>query len=340
MKIKTFLKYTIPLGIAVCILYFAFKNTDTDPAEFVQRAAEVDYSWVIYSIIISLISHWFRSYRWNLLIEPFGYNLKTGRTFLAVMTGYMANLALPRIGEVTKCGIMKKNDNVPVSLSIGTVITERVVDLIALIFIVLLDFIIEFDKVFDFFFTTLGLKSILENRLLIAIGLIILLVLAIAGFMIVRYFIRTESESEFINKVRQFVKQLMDGLLSLRSVRNVPGFILSTIGIWGTYYLMSYIIVFAIGETSELGLAAGLSILVAGSIAMIMPVQGGIGTYHTFITGILVIYSINEKTGLFFASLLHASQVVSILFFGSICVLITAFISKNKVKVDNATHSY
>ncbi|MEQ6121175.1 lysylphosphatidylglycerol synthase transmembrane domain-containing protein [Reichenbachiella sp. MALMAid0571] len=328
MNIKSILKYLIPLVLAIVLLFYAFKNVDY--SEFIAKASEVNYMWVIASIAISLISHWLRAYRWNILLSPFGFKLKSGRTFLAVMTGYLANLAFPRIGEVTRCGVLKKNDDVPMSFSFGTVITERIIDFFILLFLILLDFILEFEKVFGFFSETLGFEQIFQNKIFIAFGIGFFLIMAFAGFFLVKYFIKMEIENAFFNKIRTFIKEMMNGLFSLRKIKNVYGFVLSTLGIWVLYYLMSYIIVFSMGETSELGILAGLSILVAGGIAMAIPVQGGIGTYHAFITGILLLYGIQQSTGLFFATLLHASQVFSILFFGGLCVLISVFVSKNK----------
>ena len=328
MHIKSILKYLIPLALAIVLLFYAFKNVDY--SEFIAKASEVNYGWVIASIAISLISHWLRAYRWNILLSPFGYELKSGRTFLAVMTGYLANLAFPRIGEVTRCGVLKKNDGVPMSLSFGTVITERIIDFFILLFLIFLDFILEFDKVFGFFSETLGFEQLFQNKIFIVLGIVVLIVLGLGGFFLVRQFISMESENAFFNKIRTFLREMMNGLFSLRKIKNIYGFVFSTLGIWVLYYLMSYIIVFSMGETSNLGILAGLSILVAGGIAMAIPVQGGIGTYHAFITGILILYGIEQSTGLFFATLLHASQVFSILFFGGLCVIISVFVSKNK----------
>lgn len=328
MKIKSILKYIIPLVLAIVLLFYAFKNVDY--SEFIAKASEVSYIWVIASVVISLVSHWLRAYRWNILLSPFGYQLKSGRTFLAVMTGYLANLAFPRIGEVTRCGVLKKNDGVPMSLSFGTVITERIIDFFILLSLIVLDFVLEFDKVFGFFSETLGFEQIFQNKFFVASGIAVFIIVALGSFFLVKHFIGLKSENAFLNKIRNFLKEMMDGLFSLKKIKNVYGFVLSTFGIWVLYYLMSYIIVFSMGETSDLGILAGLSILVAGGIAMAIPVQGGIGTYHAFITGILILYGIEQNTGLFFATLLHASQVFSILFFGGLCVLISVFVSKNK----------
>lgn len=328
MTIKSIFKYSISLVLAFVLLYYAFKNVDLN--EFFAKASEVSYMWVVLSVAMSLVSHWLRAYRWNILLAPFGYHLKSGRTFLAVMTGYLANLAFPRIGEVTRCGVLKKNDGVPVSHSLGTVITERIIDFFILLFLVFLDFILEFDKVYGFFSKTLGFNKIIENKIFVVTGGAVLVALGIAAYFLVKYFISNEGNNAFLNKVRVFIGEMMDGLFSLGKIQNIAGFLFSTLVIWVLYYLMSYVILFSIAETSDLSFLAGLSILVAGGLAMAMPVQGGIGTYHAFITGIMLLYGIEQNTGLFFATLLHASQIFSILLFGGLCVLISVFISKKK----------
>lgn len=329
MSLKSIATYVISLVIAIALLVLAFEKVDL--SEFISKTSEVQYIWVVFSIFLSLVSHWLRAYRWNILLEPFGYQLRTSRTFLAVMTGYLANLAIPRLGEVTRCGVLKKNDAVSMSLSFGTVITERVIDFCILLIVILSGFILEFDKIFGFFSQTLGFEKLLNFKWLIITILIIGVAVMAIGYVLIRKFIINNGKNELVNKLRRFLKDLMDGLFSLRKIKSIWGFMLSTIGIWVLYYLMSYVIVFSIAETSELGLLTGLSILVAGSLAMLVPVPGGIGAYHLTVSGIMALYGIQSKTGLFFATLLHSSQFVSILVFGGLCLLISVFISKNNI---------
>jgi uncharacterized protein (TIRG00374 family) len=282
------------------------------------------------SILLSLLSHWLRAYRWNILLEPFQENLSTGRTFLAVMTGYLANLAFPRLGEVTRCAVLKKTDGISVSTSFGTVITERLIDFFILLSIICIDLIVEFDRIFNFVSDTIGFQKVIDNQFLTIGVLIILVISGLVGFFIIRSFLSKQTQNEFVLKVQKFLQKLMEGLFSLRKIKNIYGFAFSTIGIWVLYYLMSYVIVFAVDETSSLGFFAGLTILSAGGLAMAAPVQGGVGTYHTFVTAILLLYGIDGQTSLFFATLLHTSQIFSIALFGGLSVLITAFITKKR----------
>jgi glycosyltransferase 2 family protein len=329
VSIKSIATYVISLSMAIVLLVLAFEKIELP--EFISKTSEVAYIWVFFSIFLSLVSHWLRAYRWNILLEPFGYQLRTGRTFLAVMTGYLVNLAIPRLGEVTRCGVLKKNDGVSMSFSFGTVITERVIDLCILLIVIVFGFILEFDKIFGFFSQTLGFEEIYDRKWLIVAILATISTGLIIGFLIIRTFMLNNSNSELVNKLRKFTRDLMNGLFSLGKIKNIWGFILSTVGIWVLYFFMSYVIVFSIAETSELGLLTGLSILVAGALAMLVPVPGGIGAYHLTVSGVMALYGIKSKTGLFFATLLHSSQFVSILVVGGFCLLISVFISKNNI---------
>lgn len=337
MKISSIVKYTLSLLLAGALFYFAFRKVSID--EFFEKINEVQYSWVLLSIVISLFSHWLRAYRWNLTLKPLGYhNLSDLRTFLAVMTGYLANLAFPRLGEVTRCGVMKRNEKIPMSISFGTVITERVLDFLILLSLIILDFIIEFDTVYDFFISSVGWDVNTDHTTNIIIIVGVLVLLGIGGILILKRILQHEFENPILQKIHRILVDVVDGLLSIRKVQNITGFVLSTIGIWLAYFLMSYVIFFSIVETSELGLGAGLSILAAAGVAMAMPVQGGIGAYHTLVSGVLVIYGIGATSSLFFATLLHTSQLFTLIVFGGLSVLGTVFISRRR-KTETALES-
>lgn len=332
MKIKSILQYLISFILALILLFYAFRNVNLE--EFFAKLGEVKYSWVILSIFLSIISHWLRAYRWNILLATFQNNLSTGRTFLAIMTGYLANLAFPRLGEVIRCGVLKKTEKIPMSISFGTIITERIIDFVTLMFIIVFNLIIEFNRVFHFVFEILGFQKIIDNKYLIISLIPGFILLGLLGFFLIKTFINKKNNSNFVQKTQKFAKGLIEGLFSLKKIKNINGFIWSTAGMWVLYFFMGYVVIFAIKETSTLSILAGFTILSTGGLAMTIPVQGGIGTYHTFITTILVLYGIDKQAGLFFATLLHTSQIFSVIIFGSLSVLITVFISK---KLRNTT---
>jgi uncharacterized protein (TIRG00374 family) len=326
MKISSVIKYIVSLLLAAGLIYLVFKNVSI--SEFIERSTLVNYWWVGLSILIAVISHLLRAYRWNLLLSPFKYKLKTNRTFLAVMSGYLANLVFPRLGEITRCGVLKKNDGVSMSTAFGTVVIERLIDMVVLLSLVLLDVIVEFDKIYEYFLKSVGWEKYQENKWTLLMAIFILLALGLIGIWILKKLISTDFSSPVLKKISLKLKSLFDGFMAIKNLESAFGFVISSIGIWVSYYLMSYVIFFAIPETSELSFGAGLSILAAAGVSMAMPVQGGIGAYHALVSGILVIYGIDATTALFFATLLHTSQVLFVIVFGGVSILISTFISK------------
>lgn len=321
------LKYVFTLGIAAFLLWYVYKDIDFEEA-ILHRLNFVNYTWVILSVTLALSSHYLRAYRWNLLLEPLGYkHLKTSRTFLAVMVGYFANLFVPRMGEITRCGILKKTDDVTITSSFGTVVAERVLDLIILIFLILIGFLVQFNKLANSMKTHFfgNHEAILQYA---AIGIVIIIVTGIILLFILQLFRQQLKRNPLMLKIRKFLHELIEGLLSIRRIKSKSGFWVSTFFIWLFYYLMAYIVFFALPETSSLGLMAGLSVLIMGGLGMSAPVQGGFGTYHIFVSSILALYGIAPEDGKFFAFLLHTSQFITILVVGGISFVISILLTK------------
>lgn len=329
-KLFTFLKYLIGLSIAASLLWYVFHDWELD--FLLSRLDQVNYNWVFLSVFLSIISHVIRAYRWNLLLNPLGYNhLTTFRTFLAVMIGYFVNLLAPRAGEITRCSIMKKNDDVNMSVSLGSVVAERIVDLMGLIVVISLGLILQFDRLSGFMNDFIQDKSDSVQmsstalQIIAGFGVVIVIVLLVLWWFRARI-----KRLPIYFKLRSFAVELANGFTSVLKLENKSGFWISTILIWIFYFSMAYVVVFAIPSTSELGLLAGLSILIMGGLAMSAPVQGGFGTYHLFVSAILVLYGISNDDGLFFATLLHSSQTISILFFGGLSFIISFRLKKRK----------
>lgn len=321
------LKYLFTLSIAAFLFWYVYKDINFEDA-ILKRLKYVNYSWVLLSVMLALSSHYLRAYRWNLLLEPLGYrNLSTPRTFLAVLVGYFTNLFIPRMGEITRCGILKKTDDVAVASSFGTVIAERVLDMLILIFLIFLGFLLQFDKLADFMKNNFldNHKSVMQY---VTSGILILVVLAVLLTLIFYLFRNRLKRSPFIIRIRQIITELAKGFVTIRQIRNKWGFWISTFIIWLFYYLMAYVVFFAIPQTSGLSPLAGLSVLIMGGLGMSAPVQGGFGTYHIFVSSILALYGIAPEDGKFFAFLLHTSQFMTILVVGAISFVISLLLTK------------
>lgn len=321
------LKILLSIGLAGTLLYLVFKNVEW--VEFWERAKSVNYTWVIISILLSIVAYAARAYRWNILLEPLGYNLKTSRTLLAVLIGYMANLVLPRLGEITRCGVLNRNDKVAVPSALGSVVTERIIDVITLFILMLISLAIESERLFKF------LHTAYKDLDIPVYALVIIFVIGVLGLVFLVLIIK--SQDRLKGKFANLMKGFLAGLLSLKDIKRPLGFVISTVILWVVYFLMSYIIVFSLPETSHLGIGAGLMLLITGGIALSLPVQSGFGTYHGMIAGMLLLYSIEETTGIFLATLLHTSQIVAVAIFGSVALIISLMIRRNLSKSDKLT---
>jgi glycosyltransferase 2 family protein len=322
-KIISASKYVISLFVAIALLYYVFRGWDI--SDVINRFKQVHYSWVLLSVFLSIISHVLRAYRWNLLLAPVGYkNLSTYRTFKAVMIGYLTNLIAPRLGEISRCGVLKRTDNVNMSASIGTVVAERIFDFLGLLSLIFFALVLEFERLSNFFvdFTNDKLAGFEMTSAKLAVFLVLGFILA--GALIILWWFRERIKRKpLYYKLRSFAREMADGFTSVLRLEKKRGFWLSTVFIWLLYYVMAYVLFFSVDSTSHLGLTAGLSILIMGGLGMSAPVQGGFGTYHILVGSILLTYGIAEKDGFFFATLVHTSQTLSVMIFGGISLLLT-----------------
>ena len=329
-RVKTILIYLITLAIAGGLFWYAYR--DTDFSKMLQDMKTVNYNWIILSLALAILSHIIRAYRWQLLLKPLGFHVNLLRSFLAVMVGYFANILVPRMGEVTRCGILKRTDNVSIPSSFGTVVGERLIDLLCLLIIVVSTLIIEFEVINEYFF------GFFEDKLAI-LGRNLLLVYMLAAFglvMLLVFFIFLKPIKQKVKswpiylKVREFLREVGTGIATIGKVDDKLAFLVSTVLIWALYYAMSYVVVFSLEETSGLSLLAGLSILTMGSLGISAPVQGGIGTYHILVASVLVTYGISDEIAKLYAALMHSAQILMIVVVGGISFLLSIFISRRK----------
>jgi uncharacterized protein (TIRG00374 family) len=280
--------------------------------------------------VAALIS---RAYRWKLLIEPLGYSPLLKRTFYALMVGYFANLAFPRLGEITRCGSLNKTDSIPFGSLLGTVIVERTVDVISLLICIILTAIVEYKRLGNYLTykiinpTVVKLKYSLTSPIVI----IAVILLIVFGFLTVRYLKKRDKKTGKETGVSHFIKELIKGLKSITYLKRPWEFIFHSVLIWGLYFFGAYISFFAL-PTTHLGLGAALFILTLGGLAMSAPVQGGIGVYHLLVSEGLMLYGLSYQDGLVFATLVHATQTAVFVLFGSISLFLLFLENKKSHK--------
>lgn len=316
------------LIITAAIFWYLFRQIQLQ--DFKSALAEFNFWWIGLSMLLSVFSHFLRAWRWKLLLQGSGYSTSLSNSYFAVMIGYLANSLFPRLGEVTRCGILNRTDNVSVSHSLGTVVTERVIDLFILLAITAVTFFLQFNLLESYFNEGLtNLKTqLLENWWV----LLILLILGVFGLYIL-FYSSIGKKIQFIGKIKDFVKGLWEGMLSLKNLKNQFGFWASTLGIWLLYLLMLYVITFGSPLTENLGILAGLSILVMGSFGMATPIPNGVGAFHTLVAGVLVLYGINQQDGIIFATIMHTSQFITVLVIGSLSLILVNLKHKRKKPV-------
>lgn len=314
----TFLKYLIFLIIGFLLVYLAFQGQDLGKMFYDLKSA--DFRWVLLAILAGLLAHILRAYRWNLMIGSLGYGTPSLlNTFHAVMMGYLANLAFPRMGEVARCSVLNKSDKIPLVKLLGTVLAERLVDLLMLGLVFAMAIVIEYKLLSGF------LNKHVLNKLSGRIGDIALLIFAFVLLtLIVIFFVILMKKKNWgiSNRIFQFISGMKTGILSVKNLNNKIGFIISTLSIWVFYGLSTYFCFFALDSTSSLGPGAALSTLVFGSLAMIAPVQGGIGAFHWMVSEGLIVYGISKSDGLSYALIVHTSQTLIILLIGSLSVIL------------------
>ena len=271
-------------------------------------------------MFISIFEHVLRGYRWNLLMDSSGKKLTTYITTNVMIVSYFFALFIPRFNDIARCYLISKTNNIKISTSLGTVFSERIFDLISLLILSALFILIEFDLFYGF----------IENYVLSNIEFNTTTYLLIFGSLIVLFFIL-----RYFSKKSSFISSNLNefklGVLTIKENYKNKGFLISTFLLWLIYFLMGYVIFFSFTETTDLGVNAGIAVLVAGSIGMIVPVNAGIGAYHFLVASILLSYNLDYESGLFFATLLHTSQIVCLAILGIISSIILFF----KIKSNN-----
>ncbi len=316
------------IAIALCLLYLAFRGTNFD--DLIDNLAQADYTWVIISIVMGYAAVISRGYRWLLLLEPIGYKPRVWSSIHAVGFGYMFNIFVPRGGELGRCGVMSKAENIPADKLLGTVILERVIDFAFLILIIGLAFVFNIDEFFKILNTDIEIEGktidssqfdlILDQILhYLEIGFIGLAAAgATFGLILLIFFREKVVNHPKFAVVRNLWIGIKEGFASIKKLDKKKQFIAHSVFIWVMYYLMVYICFFSLPETSSLTISDGFFIMMAASLGIVIPAPGGIGSYHYLVTLALVVIGLEKSVGFSFATIVHTSQTIMLLMSGLI----------------------
>jgi uncharacterized protein (TIRG00374 family) len=320
-KTANIVKYLLLLAVSIFLMAYALRSINF--AAVKTELSQANLFWIGVTLVLSVAGYVSRALRWQMQYTPVGYQPSFWQVYHAQMVGYLANIVLPRAGEVIRCTILRRTASVPVNVSLGTVITERILDLVILITCIGATFLLEFDRLNEFFIQIFsdkyqGLQQNLETLYLL-IGVVLLGTLFVVWY-IYKNISRLQHNRHF-QKVSQFVKGLWQGIFSIRKMDQKGQFLLHTIFIWLSYYLTSYLAFFVLPGTSHLSWQAGMTILVMGGIGMSAPVQGGIGVYHILVRTALLLYAVPLDKGMAYALIVHATGAILVVVLGVISLV-------------------
>ncbi len=318
------LKFIAFLAIGIVLLWLAFRNVNF--AKLTDLLKEADYSWLILSVLFGLFALVSRARRWVLLVNSLGFKSSTRNAFYALMTGYLANLALPRIGEITRCLALGKKEKIPVDQLIGTVVIERTIDFFSLLTIMMILIFTSGDQINQFLKESILIPvqqkifSIFGNTCILWVVLFLVGVTSL--YLIIRHKKRLR-KIRFFSKFFDVAKGIISGLKTITKLKRKGEFILHTVFIWLNYALMTWVVVFSLESTSHLTFGNSIFILVIGGLAMSAPVPSGLGAFHYIVSrGLLFVNGIPIEDGLAYALLSHESQLIFIAIVGAISFFI------------------
>lgn len=309
---KNILKICLPFLFGIGILWWMYRGTDWN--SFVTCILhDMNWGWMLVSLVFGLLAQLVRAWRWRMALEPLGEHPSRRICANAIFLSYASSLVVPRIGEVTRCGTLKTYGKVPFTKALGTVVTERVVDSCMMMMITAIAFLSQLPTLYRFLQTTgTDIGSILSRftgtgylvtfvSLMAAVGIVVLLIRRFAIF----------------HKGKDLLKNLWDGILSLRGVRNLPLYFVESLGIWLCYFLHFYLAFFCFPFTAEIAPMAAFLIFCIGTFAVLVPTPNGAGPWHFAVKTMLVIYGVAEPQAILFALVVHTIQTFEVVLLGA-----------------------
>ncbi len=322
------LKVGLPLAFGVYVIYYQYSKLESDQVETIKQSfRDANYFWVLLSILFGTLSHLSRAYRWRYTLSPLSINIKFLNSFFAVMIGYVANIVFPRLGEVSRCALIAKYEEEPFEKLFGTVLAERVADMLILLLIIVFVLILQMDVLKESLMEMLAKAgnpktAILKMCALAAIGVVFVIAL-LALFRV--------SQHPFVLKIKNLLSGLLDGVLSIIKMEKKWAFIGHTAFIWIMYMLMFYVVFFALPETADVPLAGVLASFVMGGLSIVL-VQGGIGVYPLSVALVLSLYGLSDTAGLTLGWIIWTGQTIMLIGWGAISLVAMPLYNRSVVE--------
>ncbi|WP_405294152.1 YbhN family protein [Algibacter sp. Ld11] len=323
-RAKNILKITLPLLLGVFLVWYSLSKVSI--SKVIEYAQNADYTWIILGVFLGLLSHLSRSYRWLFMLEPMGYKIKFGNSIMAVFATYLINYTIPRAGEVARASILTNYEGVPFEKGFGTIVAERIADMLVMLGIIAITLFLQFDFIYGFLIEKF-------NPLKIGIALFICVILGLLFLRLIK-----RSKSKLALKIRNFANGLIEGALSIFKMKKKWAFIFHTLFIWGMYLLMFYVTSFSITELHGISAGAILIGFISASFS-IAATNGGIGSYPLAIYAAFSIFGIAEEPSIAFGWIMWASQTLMVILFGGISLIYLPIYNRKKtVKQEPPAH--
>ncbi|TYA60124.1 lysylphosphatidylglycerol synthase transmembrane domain-containing protein [Formosa maritima] len=313
--IKKYLKIGLPILLGVFLIWYSLSKVPLN--ELLTYFKNANYSWIFLGMLCGLLSHLSRAYRWQFQLEPLGYKVSLGNSVMAVFAAYLINYTIPRAGEVARASILTTYEGVPFEKGFGTIVAERVADLLVMMLIIIITLFIQFDFIYQFFIQKF-------NPLHMVIGLFVLLILVYISIKFLK-----ASTSSFALNIRNFVSGLLEGVLSIFRMKKKWAFIAHTIFIWSMYIAMFYVTSFSLTELHNTPFGAILIGFISASFS-IAATNGGIGSYPIAVYAAFSLFAIPEAPSIAFGWIVWTSQTLLLVLGGGLSLMLLPIFNKNK----------
>jgi uncharacterized protein (TIRG00374 family) len=314
-KSKPILKVVLPLLLGIALVWYSLSQISV--STLVQYFKDADYAWIALGVILGILSHISRAYRWLFMAEPLGYKPKFANSLMSVYAAYLINFTIPRAGEIARASILMNYEGVPFDKGFGTIVAERIADTMMLLLIVALAFFLEFEFIYNFFAQKL-------NPVAMVLGVLILIVLGLVVFLFIK-----KSNSKLSLKVKIFFKGLIEGALSIFRMKKKWAFIGHTLFIWVMYVLMFYITTFALPELANVSVAAILIGFILASFS-IAATNGGIGSFPEAVVIAFLLFNMKEDPSRAFGWIMWSTQTLVIVIVGGLSLIYLPIYNRKK----------
>jgi len=313
-KLKKILTILIPILLSIGLVWYSLDKVPFE--QVIQEAKKADYKWILLSVVCLTLSHISRAYRWLFMLEPLGYNVKLKNSIMAVFSAYLINYGIPRSGEVARASILTNYENVPFEKGFGTIVAERIADLIVMLIIISITLILQYDYIVDFFSKILSFNTV---------GL------SISGLFIITlvFYLLRNSKSSILKKIKTFITGLIQGASSIFKMKKRWAFIGHTLFIWGMYILMFYTTTFAFESLKGIPIAAVLIGFISASFS-IAATNGGTGGYPAAVYAAFLLFEISKDASFAFGWVLWGSQTLMTILLGGLSLIYLPIYNKRK----------